>query len=390
MRNIVLLFLLFLGTLGFFKSQIIQGKVETENGTPLSGVNIYVDGSSLYTTSSADGSFLLDVKGQKAGSIIFQKEHYDSNSVSIASVIGKNVRVQLVRYQEIEELVMIPYTEEAYKNYITYFLQEFLGSDLENIKIKNQRSLKFSYDKRNKILKVIAPQTLLIENKKLGYEIKYNLVNFESNFSSKIVSFYGTSFFKEINSKPQIKVNRMNAFLGSVPHFFRTVYQNKTNQEGYIVNYIVKQKNPKYPTEEELLNLKEHLNFVSKSGVLNLPDDLLDISRRKSKESQYIQYLTKSNIPTTDYIQSRENRKILHVNDLLMVNYTKYPFTLIKGKVEKSIHPLQQSSILYVNGSSFEIFPDGNISNIEEFLVDGSFSQNKLSSMLPSDYQLGD
>lgn len=387
-KLIVVLFLLL--NFQFILAQMIQGKVETENGTALSGVNIYIDGSSLHTESKIDGSFELDSKGQKSGTIVFQKSGYETNSVPLGTVLGKSVKVQLLRFQEIEELVMIPFTEEAYRNYITYFLQQFLGYDLENIKIKNQRTLKFSYDKKNKILKVKAPQTLLIENKKLGYEIKYNLMNFESDFNSKIMSFYGTSFFKETSSKPQIKVNRMNAFIGSVPHFFRNVYQNTTEKEGYIVNYIVRQKNPKYPSDKELQQLKEHLSFVSKTGTLNLPEEIKAISNRKMKESEYVLLLTKSKLPISEYTKLKEENRVLTIDDLLQVNYTKYPYELTKGKIVKSQLPTQQSSMIYVNGAIFQIYPDGNISNVEEFLVDGSFSENKLSSMLPSDYQLGD
>jgi hypothetical protein len=73
--------------------------------------------------------------------------------------------VVLLKSNTIEEVTIIPYTEEAYKNYISYFLDQFIGYDREQVRIKNQRTLKFSYDKKNKILKVKAPKTLIIENK---------------------------------------------------------------------------------------------------------------------------------------------------------------------------------------------------------------------------------
>lgn len=190
MKNMLILLSVLLSIIGF--GQVVQGSIVTESGSPISGVNIYIDGSSIHTESKADGGFELDIKGQKNGALIFKKENYDQNSVAISSILGKKVKVQLIRFQEIEEVTIIPYTEAAYKTYIQYFLQQFLGYDLANIKIKNQRSLKFSFDKKNQFLKVKAPQTLLIENKKLGYEIKYDLLNFESDFKKKIVSFYGT------------------------------------------------------------------------------------------------------------------------------------------------------------------------------------------------------
>jgi hypothetical protein len=99
--------------------------------------------------------------------------------------------------KEIEEVVIIPYTEQAYRDFINYFLDRFIGFDREDIVIKNQRTLKFSYDKKNQFLKVKAPQTLIIENKNLGYNIHYNLINFEADFKNKTNSYLGTSFSKK-------------------------------------------------------------------------------------------------------------------------------------------------------------------------------------------------
>ena len=129
---------------------------------------------------------------------------------------------------------------------------------------------------------------------------------------------------------------------------------------------------------------------MSKTGTLNLPEEIKAISNRKMKESEYVLLLTKSKLPISEYTKLKEENRVLTIDDLLQVNYTKYPYELTKGKIVKSKIPTQQSSMIYVNGAIFQIYPDGNISNVEEFLVDGSFSENKLSSMLPSDYQLGD
>lgn len=388
MKNMLILLLVLLSIIGF--GQVVQGSIVTESGSPISGVNIYIDGSSIHTESKADGGFELDIKGQKNGALIFKKENYDQNSVAISSILGKKVKVELIRFQEIEEVTIIPYTETAYKTYIQYFLQQFLGYDLENIKIKNQRSLKFSFDKKNQFLKVKAPQTLLIENKKLGYEIKYDLLNFESDFKKKIVSFYGTSFYKSTNSSDKIKVNRMNAFIGNVPHFMRSIYNEDVEKEGFLVNYIVRQKNPKYPTEEELNQLKEYISFVKTSGSVKFPPEMTAISERKAKESEYVMLLTKSKLQISDYVKPKDGNKFLTVEDLLQVNYKKFPYELKKGKIVQSEIPINQSSMIYINGESYQVYPDGNISNVENFLVDGSFSENKLEKMLPSDYVLGD
>ncbi len=263
MKNILALILMLL--YGFSFGQIINGTVETENGNPISNANVYIDGSKIATLSTADGSFSIDIQNQKNGTLVFQKDTYESKSIAINTLIGKKIKVVLNKFKEIDEIVLIPYTEEAYRTYIRYFLEEFLGFDQENVKIKNQRTLKFSYDKKNKILKVKAPKTLIIINKNLGYEIQYNLISFETDFNNHSVSYAGSSFFKEISQKNIVKENRMDAYSGSLMHFLRSVYQKNTAQEGFIVNHIVKIPNQNYPTEEELSRLDDYRKILKTS-----------------------------------------------------------------------------------------------------------------------------
>ena len=54
---------------------------------------------------------------------------------------------------------------------MNYFLGQFVEFDQVNVKIKNQKSPKLSFDKKNKILKVKALQTLIKNNKKLAYQV---------------------------------------------------------------------------------------------------------------------------------------------------------------------------------------------------------------------------
>ena len=194
MNKILFFFLIFLTAI--FQAQVISGFTFTENDKPLSEVNIYVDGSKIHTVSEVNGSFSLDVQNQKNTTIVFQKNGYETFTVSIADALGKKVKVVLLKIQDIEEVVLIPYTDEAYKRYITYFLGQFVGFDQVNVKIKNQKTLKFAFDKTNQILKVKAPQTLIINNKKLAYQVQFNLINFEADFRNNTVAYSGTSFFK--------------------------------------------------------------------------------------------------------------------------------------------------------------------------------------------------
>ncbi|MBB4808100.1 hypothetical protein HNP38_003440 [Chryseobacterium defluvii] len=175
-KSIVLYFILF--PLYIFLSQTIRGTVVNDAEHAIPNVNVYLDGTKISTTSGEDGSFSIELSSKNKGNLVFQKESYETFMTDVSKVYGKTLKIVLVKAADIEEVQLIPFTEEAYKNHIYNFLKNFIGSDQQNVKIRNQRSLKFAYDRKNNFLTVKAPQPLIIENKNLGYEIVYDLLGF--------------------------------------------------------------------------------------------------------------------------------------------------------------------------------------------------------------------
>lgn len=387
MKKTVLLFLMICPFYVLF-SQTIKGTVVNDIDKPIENVNIYLDGTKTGTTSAADGTFSLTSRNNN--SLVFQKDNYETVIVNTSDVLNKKLKVVLIKAKEIEEVVIIPFTETAYKNYIKYFLDSFIGSDQSNVKIKNQRSLKFSYDKTNKILRVKAPQTLIIENKNLGYIIDYNLQDFVGDFENKTTRYTGTSFFKETKNTDKVKLNRMNAYDGSQVHFFRSVFANKVADEGFIVNQITKFPNSKYPTEEELQRLKDFTEMFKSKGTLNIPEDILDIGNRKRNEQPYKIGITKTQIPETDYTKKTDNKLFLDYDYMMQINFKRYFYELQKGQFVKTTIPIVETSFLHPENDTFEIYTNGNTSNPGMLTNQGEFTKNKIEFLLPLDYQLGD
>jgi hypothetical protein len=82
----------------------------------------------------------------------------------------------------------------------------------------------------------------------------------------------------------------MNAYQGSLMHFFRSLYNNELEKEGFIVNHAKRIPNPKYPTESELQKLEDYFSFVRTQKVMNvnLSPELEEISQRKNKNSPFV------------------------------------------------------------------------------------------------------
>ena len=76
------------------------------------------------------------------------------------------------------------------------------------------------------------------------------------------------------------------------------------------------------------------------------------------------------------------DKKILSFKDILQVNYNKHYFEIKKSKIEKATSAVQQTSYIYVEGNSFELYPDGNSSDPELMILQGSLSNNKMGNIL--------
>lgn len=80
--------------------------------------------------------------------------------LSASATVGKTLKEILLKANDIEAVLLVTYTEEAYRKHISYFLDAFIGKDQQNVKIKNQRSLKFGYDKKKETASGESPENI--------------------------------------------------------------------------------------------------------------------------------------------------------------------------------------------------------------------------------------
>ena len=93
-------------------------------------------------------------------------------------------------------------------------------------------------DSKTGMFEAYAAEPLIIENKELGYRLTYLLEDYKVYMKQGFSSFYGFSAFEELESKTkrkkrQYEKERDKAYFGSMPHFFRVLYNGTLVKAGY-------------------------------------------------------------------------------------------------------------------------------------------------------------
>ena len=219
------------------QAQEIAGKVvDSASGKPMPGVSIYLNGTYQGTSSDNEGNFKIHTTETHIPLIV---SYVGYQSQTVTDYKGKALTVLLKRKDNVLHEVTIGFNAMSRDDEMQLFLREFIGNARSECTISNPDVITFTYSKKAKQLKATADEPLIIYNKKLGYKITYFLLAF--NYLPTALSYQGNYFFAEDTTglKPA-QVNailkaREAAYIGSRMHFIRSVWDQNTIGEGFVV-----------------------------------------------------------------------------------------------------------------------------------------------------------
>ncbi len=202
--------LLFFCMASLSAQQQIKGQVlDALNKVPLDGVSVYFDGSSLGTITDAQGMFELNVPSSLSAPLIISFLGYETKSIENIQNLKTGFTAKIFMVEQavvLDEVVLEPDTWSRERKY-RIFKRSFLGNDVaaQRSKILNPEVLRFYYNKKTATLFAYAAAPIRIANKYLGYELQYELLEFELSFYTDTVArewpeeyityYSGTSFF---------------------------------------------------------------------------------------------------------------------------------------------------------------------------------------------------
>jgi hypothetical protein len=204
-----------------------------------------------------------------------------------------------------------------------------------------------------------------IENKALGYKIRYLLTDFSNDDNSRILYFEVSALFEELPGSPgeqrRWAKNRLKAFQGSSMHFLRSVITNNIDQQGFKMLRMIRKLDTSNPDTlhkkygEALINIPLQVN-----EVVN-PTDAKGVFALSFKDALYIMYSKKM---ASDISAATEKTA---------------------AKKTDKYYDWTTTTIIFDEPYTFFDF-NGIIINPHSVIFDGEWGKNFIADLLPADY----
>ncbi len=233
----------------------ITGKVlDSADKRSVPGATVFLANASVGTATAVDGTFTLDNvhSGQydlvvtMVGYTTYRKTILVNENINLPDIILSSKSIAL------NEVKVRPDPNWA-RNYEA-FRVEFLGSSdyTAKCKILNPELLDIHFDTDSNKLIASSSDFIVIENKAMGYRVKYLLSEFTKDYKHGYMYFAGTAFFEDMPGKNSQKKtwakNRQKVYTGSSMHFLRSIIAAHLPENGFKVLRLVRKVNPKYKT----------------------------------------------------------------------------------------------------------------------------------------------
>lgn len=378
----------------------ISGEVKDKKGETLPGAGIYLSGYTTATVTNSDGKFTLAKLKPGSYEVVVQMIGYLPYSKSvIISDQSVNITVTLAENTVQLREVVITADPNREKN-LQIFKEFFIGKTPNSAKCKilNPNVLYIKYDGDNRILSVTSNEFLVVENKALGYRLKYMLNLFEYNYNTRIVYFSGLPVFEDLKGSGSKRrtwlKNREIAYAGSPQHFFQSLYRNTVQQEGFIIYKRIKVKNPNRPPDSYIAavkaRLKKKMHGVVIPGSL-LADSLSIIEHIEQLPKDYAT-LDMSGVAVDTLVKDvYPDMKTINYKDELYVMYTKEEESVGYSNTGHYIMrpltvPNYEISVVQMLKGPVSFYPNGSMRDSKSLLFEGFWAYEKIGDMVPMDY----
>ena len=238
MSRPTLVILICLGSILNSYGQMIQGKILSQEDQPVADAFVFISNSNYGVVSDENGIFEIESSGTKSLELTVSQINFTLRTETV-QINGEPIIIKLE--PKINEVISVELTQrydpKIRERRLKRFSASLLGTDIKdrNIKILNIEDI-LIYHEEN-ALKIEASGPILIENKKLGYLLRFFVSDFVL-YDNEDLIYKGAVFFEDLQMKrremAKAKKNRKKAYrLGS------RMFLNELTKRGSLDRYVV-------------------------------------------------------------------------------------------------------------------------------------------------------
>lgn len=397
--RLVLLCLLVISATAFAQNKIIGRVVDATTGESLPQANVFFTNTSIGTSTGIDGSFELSgfASGKYDFNVTFVGYAMYRQSYTFSGTEVVRLLVKLPQdAEQLKEIVVTPNEREREQN-IKAFKKLFLGENkfAKQCVITNMDEIYLYRDIGEGVFTAHSSKPIIVENKALGYRIRYHLLLFEHFYNTGELRIYGIPQFEELKERKSSEratweKNRADAYRGSLVHFMRALASDQLLEEHFYVSRIYELPNPQRPPPEIIEKQIDSLRTLRNKAESN---------RSLVFSLQIAQLNKQASLPVTIdsfAVETLRSHALLDKDTANRVGFLGR-LAIRYGPDEKYRQPSyngQSRSRMGKNSdvrflAKFNIFENGYYDNLGSLFIDGYWlATERVSMMVPLDYTL--
>lgn len=390
MRFYWLILCLFFPLITLAQNGIITGKVTATDGkTPIPQANVFLSNTTSGSATTEDGTFRLS--GLKPGQYTLVVSIIGYESYTKTVLVGSqpiHLDIQLsTQVSELREVTIM--SPKLWEKYYEWFVRDFIGTD-DNAKycyVSNPHTVQLNYHKGQQELEAYTEDFLVVDNMALGYRVKFLIKEFTSSKLTGIISYSGQRLFSDLpgskKQKEEWRKKRDSAYYGSAMHFYRALYKNQLDQEGFQMLKLTRSINPYRPQEQEI---QEKIRKYNDGHHLDSAKRWIDL---ENMSKYYREFLDRVPMPASSVVFKTQEDNIFAVDfhDCLYIRYVnKREDTYFRDVYQPIDLPNYETTIATITKPYF-FDTNGVVFGDSAPLYEGTWSKSKLSDLLPVDYE---
>ncbi len=372
-------------------SGVVQDSVTHQ---PLAFASVFLANTTLGVTTTEQGTFTFP--SVPAGNYDVVASYVGYRLARQPVSVGASAQQLTLRLapmaNQLGEVVVRPNPNRA--SDFQKFADLFLGRSTfsKQCRIHNPDDVLLDYDAQANELTASAIKYVQVDNDALGYRVKYYGLRFACDFARQIVTFYGQPVFEEMKAKSERQqrrweANRVQAYLGSLSHFLRSVRDSQMTAQGFVARRLRIVNNPRFAhadsARKQLVRQRRAFTKAEQDSI----------SRWASVPPAFAMlYTAPRHLDSLRHVVAGGQRVLLRFRDRLQVtyllagpdpNYRPQPSPFARGA---TLPTDQQVSELILMQPEIEILPNGQLANPLAVFTDGYWGFEKMGEFLPVNY----